>query len=215
MLRLPGEETIDSGHSTGLALDTAGNLYVDDRTYVAVYDAPVEPGDEPAEKVGVGSLSNAYGVAVDSNAGRIYVPDAADETVKVFKPTVSLVTPVATIDGPPGIGFNSLANASLAVDESATEGEGHLLVVDDLKPRAEFPEAAIYEFDADGTYLDRLQSRTVGTLGRTRAEGPIFGEPSGIALNPENRRPLRHDRQQRGRQRRQVRALPERSPAAG
>jgi DNA-binding beta-propeller fold protein YncE len=183
VLRLPGEETIDQGHSTGLALDASGSLYVDDRTYVAVYAAPVEPGDEPAEKVGLGSLTDAYGLAVDSKAGRIYVPDAADETVKVFKPTVSLTTPVATIDGPPGVGFSSLTNASLAVDESATEGEGHLLVVDNLNPRAEFPQAAVYEFGADGAYLDRLQARTVGTLGQTRQEGPVFGEPSGIAVD--------------------------------
>jgi DNA-binding beta-propeller fold protein YncE len=183
VLRLPGEETIDSDHSTGLAVDSSGNLYVDDRTYVAVYDAPVSAGDEPAEKIGLGSLTDAYGVAVDSKAGRIYVPDAFGETVKVFEPLVSLVTPVQTIAGPPGIGFNSLANTSLAVDESPTEGEGHLLVVDDLKPRFAFPEAAIYEFGSDGTYLDRLQVRTVGPIGETRQEGPIFGEPPGIAVD--------------------------------
>jgi hypothetical protein len=183
VLQLPSEETIDSDHSTGLAVDSSGNLYVDDRTYVSVYDAPVSAGDEPAEKVGLGTLADAYGVAVDSKAGRIYVPDAADETVKVFEPLVSLVTPVETIAGPPGIGFKSLADTSLSVDESPTEGKGHLLVVDDLEPRVGFPAAAVYEFKSDGTYLDRLQVRTVGPLGETRQEGPIFGEPPGIAVD--------------------------------
>jgi hypothetical protein len=61
-----------------------------------------------------------------------------------------------------------------------------VLIVDNLKPRAEFPQAAIYEFAADGTYLDRLQVRTVGPPGEEREEGPIFGEPTGIAVNSES-----------------------------
>lgn len=185
VLRLPGEAVIDSDHSTGVAVDASGDLYVNDRTYVAVYEAPVVAGDEPAEKIGVGSLVDAYGLAVDSKTGRVYVPDAADETVKVFDPAVSLSAPVDTIDGPPGVGFNSLFNAAVAVDASAGEGEGHLIVVDDLKPRFEFPEAAIYEFDSAGTYLDRLQTRTVGPPGEER-DGPIFGEPSGVVVDPDN-----------------------------
>lgn len=183
VLKLPGEEVIDSDHSTGLAVDASGDLYVNDRTYVAVYAAPVEAGDEPAEKIGVGNLGDAYGLAVDSKTGRVYVPDAATETVKVFDPAVSLSLPVDAIDGPPGSGFNSLFNAAVAVDASAGEGEGHLIVVDNLEPRLAFPEAAVYEFDSDGTYLDRLQTRTVGPLGEER-DGPIFGEPSGVVVDP-------------------------------
>lgn len=85
VVRLPGEEAIDPGPSTGVAVDSADNVYVDDRTYVAVYDAPVAPGEEAAEKIGLGSLGDGYGIAVDSTTGRIYVPDESDETVKVFK----------------------------------------------------------------------------------------------------------------------------------
>jgi DNA-binding beta-propeller fold protein YncE len=185
VLRLPGETRIDSGDSTGVAVDASGDLYVNDRTYIAVYDAPVTAGDAPAQKIGVGNLGDAYGLAVDPKSGRVYVPDAAEETVKVFDPTVSLTLPVDTIDGPPGVGFKSLFNAAVAVDASAGEGEGHLIVIDNLKPRLEFPEAAIYEFDSDGTYLDRLQTRTVGPPGEKQG-GPIFGEPSGVAVDPDN-----------------------------
>jgi DNA-binding beta-propeller fold protein YncE len=185
VLRMPGEEVIDPGQATGLAVNASGDLYVNDRTYVAVYEAPVTAGDEPAEKIGVGSLDDAYGLAIDSKTGRVYVPDAADETIKVFDPAISLSLPVDTIDGPPG-GFNSLSDAAVAVDASAGEGEGHLIVVDNLKPRFEFPEAAIYEFDSAGTYLDRLQPRTVGPPGEERDGGPIFGEPSGVAVDPDN-----------------------------
>jgi sugar lactone lactonase YvrE len=186
VLRLPGEEVVDSGEATGLAVDASGDLYVNHRTYVAVYEAPVSPGDEAAEKIGVGSLGDAYGLAVDSKTGRVYVPDAADETVKVFDPAVSLPLPVEAIAGPPGVGFNSLSDAAVAVDASAGDGEGHLIVIDNLKPRSEFPEAAVYEFDAGGTYLDRLQPRTVGPPGEERDGGPFFGEPSGVAVDPDN-----------------------------
>ncbi len=181
VLTLPGEKVIDPGQSTGIAVDDEGNLYVDDRTYVAVYDAPVEPGEAPASKIGVGNLVDAYGVAVDSQSGDVYVPDAESGTVKIFDPAGNPAIPTGTLEQPPG-GFNSLVNASLTVDESATEGNGHVLVVDDLKPRSESPLAAVYEFGADGHYLDRLQVRTVGPTGVER-DGPVFGEPSGVAVD--------------------------------
>lgn len=183
VIRLPGEEAIDTGNARGIAVDDEGDLYVNDRTHIAVYDAPVVPGEAASLQIGLGSLEDAYGVAVNSDSGLVYVPEAADRTVKVFDPAVNLAAPIDTITGPPGIGFRSLVDASLAVDESATEGAGHLLVVDDLKPHFPFPEVAVYEFEADGTYLDRLQVRTVGPPGEERP-GPIFGEPSGIAVDP-------------------------------
>src|SRR5436309_5011718 len=181
VLSLPGEAVVDPGHATGIAVNDEGDLYVDDRTYVAVYDAPVEPGESPTLKIGVDNLRDAYGVAVDSQSGLVYVADAADDTVKVFDPAGDPAVPVDTLDAPPG-GFRSLVDASLAVDESATEGEGHVLVVDNLKPGLEFPQVAIYEFDGDGTYLDKLVSRSVGQPG-VEHPGPIFGEPSGIAVD--------------------------------
>lgn len=184
VLTLPGEEVVDSGPSTGVAVDGAGSVYVDDRTYVAVYDAPVVPGAPPVEKIGLGSLGNAYGVAVDSKGGRVYVADAADEKIKVFEPAVKLSEPVATIDGPGESQFGSLNDAALAVDTSKGAGEGHLLVAENTEPGAENPGAAIYEFDSSGTYLDRLQSRPYEVFGLSKI-GPLFGEPSGLSVNPE------------------------------
>ncbi|HUC07105.1 MAG TPA: hypothetical protein VMR96_03365, partial [Solirubrobacterales bacterium] len=185
VLGLPDEEIVDAGHATGVAVDEAGNVYVNDRTYVAVYDAPVEPGEAPAEKIGLGSLGDAYGVAVDSKAGRVYVPDAAANTVKVFEPAIKLPDPVAEIDGPAGSDFSSLRGAAVAVDTSEGTGEGHLLVIDDSDSGAEEPGAAIYEFDSSGNYLDRLQSRIYGGFGEKHI-GPLFGEPSGLAVDPDS-----------------------------
>jgi hypothetical protein len=181
VMRLPSEDVIDPGKATGIAIGAGGDLYVDDRTYIAVYDAPVEPGEAPATKIGIGDLENAYGVAVNAESGLVYVPDAGSGTVKIFDPSSSLTTPVGTLANPPG-GFKALVGASLAVDESPTEGKGHVLVVDDRQPGFRFPEAAIYEFASDGSYLDRLQVRSFSSGGLVR-NGPIFGEPSGIAVD--------------------------------
>jgi hypothetical protein len=184
VLTLPGENVVDPGPSTGVAVDEAGNVYVDDRTYVAVYDAPVTPGDPVAEKIGFGNLGDAYGVAVDPKAGRVYVADAATNTIKVFKPAIDPEEPASEIEGPFESEFSSLKDAAVAVDTSEGAGQGHLLVIDDTDPGAEQPGAAIYEFDAAGDYLDRLQGRVYGGFGEKRL-GPQFGEPSGLAIDPK------------------------------
>lgn len=172
VLRLqPSEQVVDpsgsteaSHESTGVAVDGAGNVYVDDRTYVAVYKAPVEAGEGPIEKIGfgTGTLKDAYGVAVFD--GRVYVPDAASDSVEVYEPAVDPLNPVAKITH----GFVSLVNAAVAVDPT----NGHLLVVDNLQPGFEHPRAAIDEFDSTGAFLGRLPGE------------PIDGEPSGLAVDP-------------------------------
>jgi hypothetical protein len=167
----PSELSFDSHESTGVAVDqSTGRVYVDDRTYVAVYEpsgAPVALGGEPL-RIGLGplgesTLGDAYGLAV--SGGRVYVADAAANLVKVYEPAGDPLDPVATIAGPPG-GFRSLVDASLAIDST----NGHLLVIDDLQPGFVHPEAAVEEFDSSGAFLGR-----VGKV--------IDGEPSGLALS--------------------------------
>lgn len=166
----PSFQLFDSASSTGVAVDDAGRVYANDRTYVAVYDssgAPILEGGQPL-RIGLGSLGDAYGLAVFDD--RVYVADAADGTVKVYEPSTDPLDPVLTIDGPgpPQGGFNSLVDAGLAVDPT----NGHLLVLDNLQPGYEHPQAAIYEFDSSGAYLGVLPG------------SPVHGEPSGLAVDP-------------------------------
>jgi hypothetical protein len=166
VLRLtPSEQVFDEAESTGVALDAAGNLYANDRTYVAVYEpsgAPVEVAGEPL-RIGEGSLVDGFGLAVA--AGRVYVADASSNSVKVYEPAVNPAVPVATINP----GFSSLTDAALAVDSS----NGHLLVVDNIQPNFEHPKSAVYEFTSAGALLGKLPG------------SPVHGEPSGIVAAPD------------------------------
>ena len=164
---LPSGLALDSGdESTGVAVDpVSGRVYVDDRTYVAVY----EPSGEPVEvegaslRIGEGSLADAYGLAVDATGSRVYVADAASGSIEAFEPAVDAATPALTISHP----FVSLVDAALAVDPT----NGHLVVADNSQPGYEHPQAALEEFDPTGAYLGRL------------ACGPVDGEPSGLAFD--------------------------------
>ena len=170
---LPSELSFDTAHSTGVAVDqVGGRVYVDDRTYVAVYEpsgAQVMDPSEPSKplQIGLSTLGDAYGVAL--SGAKVYVADAADNAVKVYEPASDPLNPVATITGPFG-GFTSLVDASLAVDAT----NGHLLVVDNLQPGFTHPEAALQEFDSAGTYLGRASSKIVD------------GQPSGLAFSGNN-----------------------------
>ena len=62
---------IDPGPATGVAVDaTSFDLYVDHRTSIAIYSAPVDPGDSPTGEIDPGAggaLKDGYGVAVSSS----------------------------------------------------------------------------------------------------------------------------------------------------
>jgi len=173
VLRLrPTEQVFDpvvpagpTNKSTGVAVDSDDNIYVDDRDYVAVYS----PSGTETMQIGAGTLKDGYGVA--AFAGRVYVPDAADNTIKVYEPAVNPnpLVPAFTIDGPgEGEEFTSLVDAGVAIDPT----NGNLLVVDNTQPGFTHPKAAVYEFDASGAFLGRLPG------------GPVHGEPSGLAVDP-------------------------------
>lgn len=164
---------IDSNHSTGVAIDpTTGNVYVDDRTYVAEYEAPVEPEEEPVVKIGLGTLKEGYGVAVSdfpTSKGYVYAPDAAAGLVRVYGPGGEELAPIKG-QGTPQAGFESLLDSAVAVDQS----DGHLYVADSLQGfDYEHPRAVLDEFNAAGDYRGQLP------------QFPILfaAEPMGLAID--------------------------------
>ncbi|MGN6816977.1 MAG: hypothetical protein ACTHK3_12985, partial [Solirubrobacterales bacterium] len=180
VLRLrPTEFTLDSGESTGVAVDAAGDVFVDDRTYVAEYAAPVEAGEQPVATIGLGTLGEGYGLAVSADGARVYVADAASNRVKVYEPAVSLTAPQATISH----GFSSLVDSALAIDPTLEPAlPEHLLVLDDLQPGYEHPEAAVDEFEAPGAGHPGSYA-FVGQLKGPPGAAIVDGEPSGLAVN--------------------------------
>jgi len=159
---------LDPGHATGVAVDpSTDDVYVDDRDHISEYDAS---GDLIAQ-VGADSLEDGYGIAVSdypASDGYLYVPDAAEDTVKVFDPATDPEDPVQTITGPPG-GFGSLRDASVAVDRAS----GVVYVVDAQasSAEAEQPLAQVDVFAPDGTYEGHLKYEVVD------------GDPTGIAVD--------------------------------
>lgn len=166
---LPSALAFDQAESTGVAVDQAtADVYVNDRTYVAVYEpsgVPLLKAGQPL-KIGLGSLGDGYGLAVFGS--KVYVPDASDDTVKVYEPALDPLEPSAVLS-PPG-GFSSLLDAAVAVDPT----NAHLLVLDNLKPGYEHPEAALDEFDSTGAFLGQVAKKLVD------------GEPSGLAFSGAN-----------------------------
>ncbi len=159
---------------TGVSVNTdTDTVFVDNRTYISVFDIsgiPVLDGGEPL-KIGVGTLGDGYGIAVSqfpSTAGRLYVPDASSNTVKVYNPLVSKSTPVAEIKDPFGKPFTSLRDSAVAVDRVT----GDVYFADNTQPKsAERPQATIYIFGSTGTYKGHLKYNV------------FFGQPVGIAVD--------------------------------
>jgi hypothetical protein len=177
------EAVLDMNRSTGVAVDpSSGDVFVDDRSYVAVYDdtgAPVKVGGQPL-RIGLGSgpdgLEDAYGGAVSDFAatdGYVYVPDAAAGVVKVYDPATDPSHPVQIIDGAgtPQGGFHSLLDASIAIDQS----NGHVFVVDNLQSPFELAAAVVDEFAPSGAYRGQLPHAL------------LAAEPSGLTVDEEGK----------------------------
>ena len=71
-----------SSAQTPLGAAAKGDVYVDDGTSVAVFNA----SGELVQRLGAGSLKQGMGVAVDAQTGDVYVVEAAEDKVEVFEP---------------------------------------------------------------------------------------------------------------------------------
>ena len=159
---LPGSEG-----ATGVAVDPAtDHVYVDVGDHVAEYDA----SGAAVQQIGAASLGDGYGIAVSGypgTAGYLYLPDASNDTVKVYDPGTDTDNPIETITGPPG-GFSSLRDASVVVDDVS----GEVYVLDNTQPSyTEEPRGRIHVFDSAGAYEGHLKYDV------------IDGSPSGLAVD--------------------------------
>jgi NHL repeat len=159
-----------AGVTTGVAVDrTSPNVYVTKRDRVSVY----EPDGSHAFDLGVGHLGDAYGIAVSGygpTEGYVYVPDASDDTLKVFDPATSMTVPVEKIDGDetPYGEFVSLRDAAVAIDNH----NGDVYITDDLQPsNTVSPVASVDVFDFEGAYEGHLKRNV------------FDGGPSGLAVD--------------------------------
>jgi DNA-binding beta-propeller fold protein YncE len=162
---------LDTASPTGVAVDpVTGNVYIDARTQIAAYDST---GTELAPVGAEGAIEDGYGLAVSgfpTTLGRLYVPDAATDTVKVFDPVTDADDPVQVIDGSdtPSGGFGSLHDSAIAVDNVT----GEIYVADTLGPQfTEKPKATIQVFDSSGAYEGQLKHQV------------IDGSPAGLAVD--------------------------------
>jgi hypothetical protein len=180
----PGIVIDASGLSTGVAVDPAtGNVYVDDGTYVAEYEA----SGALVAKIGLGSLEEGYGLAVSSfpaTAGDLYVPDAASGTVRVFGPAGETL-PAIDGAGTPQAGFAYLVDSNVAVDNNpALPSYGHVYVLDNVEHGlSEHPAAVVDEFNPAGSYRGQI-ARWVShpEPGVTIQHSIGDAEPSGLAI---------------------------------
>jgi DNA-binding beta-propeller fold protein YncE len=178
---ITGATTPEATHPTGVAVDPAsGDVYVDQRTHVSVFDAsgtPIVDETEPLNpkplQIGNGPLKDGYGIAYSQypgTQGYLYVPDAATDTIEVYDSATPNAGPVEVIDGSetPKGEFVSLRDASIAVDRVT----GEIYVVDDLQPQyTERPQAIVYVFAPDGSYEGHLKVLVT------------WGMPSGLAVD--------------------------------
>ncbi len=159
---------------TGLAVDpVSGDLYVAHRTFISRYLAPVHEGEVPTT-IGADAGAAYYGIAYSNfpaTQGRLYVPDAAGHTVKVFNSSTATELEAVGGEATPQGGFADLIDSEALVDDNPTSASyGHLYVLDRVGSGAGgAAEGALDEFNAEGDY-------------RGQIKGFTDAGPSGIAI---------------------------------
>jgi len=146
---LPSPLSFDQAESTAWRRSKPRNVYVDDRTYVAVY----EPSGAPVFKKACAEDRRGHPhrrLRPRRLRGKVYVPDAATKTINVYEPASTSQTPPSPSTAPPLPRKASTPSSDAAVgdrpDQRPPPGPRQPAA------RLERPEAAIDEFDSTGTF---------------------------------------------------------------
>lgn len=160
---------------TGLVVDpVSGDLYVAHRTFISRYAAPVHEGEVPTA-IGADAGAAYYGVAYSNfpaTQGRLYAPDAATHTVRVFESSTGTeLEPIAGEATPQGAFIDFLDSEALLDNDPASPSYGHLYVLDRVGRESGTgrPEGVLDEFNSEGDW-------------RGQIKGFTDAGPSGIAI---------------------------------
>ncbi len=146
----------------GVAVDSAGNIYIVDSTTATVYrfDAAGTQTLAIAATAATPNLVDPVGVAVDP-AGNIYIVDSTTATVYKFDAagtqTLAIAATAATpnLVNPVGVAVDPVTSSFIYIVDSAT--------------------ATVYKFDAAGTQTSVIPAT---------AATPNLVNPAGVALDP-------------------------------
>jgi tripartite motif-containing protein 71 len=154
-----GAPYLNAAQPTGVAVDSAGNVYVLDSHYSKL--EVFSNSGVFLRRIGVNyQFNQPWGVAVDAG-GNVYVADTGNNKVQVFKSDGTFVTQWGSYGSGNGQ-FNQ--PYGIAVDSS-----GNVFVADYLNNRVQV-------FKTDGTWLN-----TWGSLGNNPGQ---FHYPAGLAVDP-------------------------------
>ncbi len=150
-------------HPEGTALDSAGNLWVDDKNNHRLQEFSPSGGligSYGSEGTGEGQFKNVWGIAINTSTNEVYISDTGNNRIDVFNSAGKFLR----MFGSTGAGNGQLNSPNgLTVDLS-----GNVWVADLGNGRVE-------EFSLSGTYLSQF-----GTKGSGAGQ---FIEPTGVAIS--------------------------------
>jgi hypothetical protein len=133
---------LDPATTSGVTVDAADNVYVDEGTQVVKYDSSGAALGTIGSSGSGAPLYNGIGLGVNQTSGDLYVADAGYQAILVFDAAGNLSNFFFGSTTPSG-SFGALAG--LAIDQAT----GHVYVVD-------AGNQVVDEFDAAGNYINQI-----------------------------------------------------------
>jgi len=176
----------------GIAVDKAGNVFASaggtgEEGGVVVYDSSGVFKTRIGVEEGGGLEGELTGIAVDETTGDVYVADASNQRLFVFKPKVK---------GNVEAGYESLSQWSGANTPGKAFAEVRAVAVDNSTSAGDPHKGDVYVLDAGEAAVDifkpkpeggeeKLEGEFLGTLEREHSGKPTLEEPNGLAVDSQ------------------------------